>query len=419
METASNRPPNKPIPTGIRSTIFSLLLAAAALANTSPQDSTLIQGINGFGFEMLSRFANRDTTGNILLSPLGLSSALTLVANGAKGNTAAEIRGMLGQTAIDPATVTGFHAKALSALVDSSSGVYCRFSNSIWWKQSLPVEKTYLDANTRPFRAHMQAIDLPGPRGMEIVNGWVSKETRNRIPKLLGTPLASDASMALAQAMFFRGYWAGGLWSVTDGVGFKGQDGTVSECRMLLLQPFGEHSRRFARLDSLRILELPYGDSLYSMVLVTPDSGRRSQDLVAGLTPDIWDVWLDFLRPHTGVVASFPAFSITTDGSLDSTLAELGMQSVFDRAGADFSPMSRDRALSLSLVTHSTAIEVDVERNKNIKRIQGRHRAMWSGKVTRVSESFRADRPFLFAVRERRSGLIVLLGLVRDPGRKG
>ena len=152
--------------------------------------------------------------------------------------------------------------------------------------------------------------------------------------------------------------------------------------------------------------ELPYGGSAFSMVVIVPHDDTRG--VLAGLDAAAWDAVVAGLRPTTVDLISIPKFELTHDAVLNEALKEMGMGRAF-RPGADFSRMSPvGDNICIDFVRQKTFIEVDEEGTR-------------AAAVTAVGIGLRsftgivADRPFVFAIRERLSGTMIFMGLVEDP----
>lgn len=152
--------------------------------------------------------------------------------------------------------------------------------------------------------------------------------------------------------------------------------------------------------------ELPYGGGAYAMVVVIPHGDAR--DFAATLDADAWQGILESLEPTEVDRLAIPRFTLSWDGYLNDALKAMGMEVAFD-GRADFTGMSPvGDQLCIDFVRQKTFIEVD-ERGTRAAAVTavGIGPTSFTGLI--------ADRPFVFAIRERLSGTILFTGLVGDP----
>jgi serpin B len=156
-------------------------------------------------------------------------------------------------------------------------------------------------------------------------------------------------------------------------------------------------------------VELPYGGEAFSMVVVLPQGATSARDFAAALDADAWDAIVEGLGAGNLALLGLPKFTLTYDTYLNDALQAMGMGVAFG-PGADFTARSPIGAeLCISFVRQKTFIQVDV---------RGTRAAAVTAvgiSVTSLPPSFVADRPFLFAIRERLTGTILFVGLVEDP----
>jgi len=172
---------------------------------------------------------------------------------------------------------------------------------------------------------------------------------------------------------------------------------------------------RYAQIDELQVLQLPYvGDEL-SMVILLPRALDGIRQIEQGLTGENLAKWLDNLREQE-VFVSIPKFKMTSKFSLQTVLAQMGMAQAFTGA-ADFSGMTGRRDLFISAVIHQAYVDVNEE---------GTEAAAATGVVMRLTSMgpdrtpvFRADHPFIFMIRDNTSGSILFFGRVMSPQTKG
>jgi serpin B len=156
-------------------------------------------------------------------------------------------------------------------------------------------------------------------------------------------------------------------------------------------------------------IELPYLGGQLAMLLIVPVRGqfadftssfdwRRLESIVEQLTPRVLQV-------------SVPRFQFSTDGTLDDALSDLGMGVAFDADAGDFGRITGDERLTISDVSHATYVSVDEEGSDG----DAVTVVPPVGEATTTASSIVVDRPFLFVVRDRTTGLVIQIGRVVEP----
>jgi len=149
------------------------------------------------------------------------------------------------------------------------------------------------------------------------------------------------------------------------------------------------------------------------MLVLLPEKVDGLADLETKLTADNYRNWTARLASQN-VVVTLPRFKTTSQFQLAHTLQALGMRSAYDPQTADFSGMTESKDLFISAVIHKAFVDVNEE---------GTEAAAATGVVMVRSAAirpmkpviFRADHPFVFLIRDNRSGIILFLGRVVDP----
>ena len=145
------------------------------------------------------------------------------------------------------------------------------------------------------------------------------------------------------------------------------------------------------------------------MIVVVPRQGSSVDSLVAQMDAPAWDALLAGLHEASGIV-QIPKFRLEWKGSLQPSLIDMGMGIAFDGGRADFTGISRDGGLAISTVDQKTFVKVDEEGTE-----AAAVTAVGITTTSAPSPLLRADRPFLFAIRERFSGTLLFIGKMAVP----
>lgn len=388
--------------------------AAADPAAIAP----LSAGLDRFGGELYLRVAtNTDNTDrNVALSPSSIGAALLMTRAGARTTTLAELDRVLhlegvaadaGQNAIDQAlasrntTVKGINGEQLTVRLSTA--------NSAWAQRGYPIDATYLDALSKWYGAGLFTVDYTADAAgaRDSINAWVSERTAQKIPELIPVGvLDAMTRLVLTNAIYLKASWAQPFdtRATTDGP-FTKLDGTTVTARFM----HRTDPLRYASGDGWRMVELPYAGDALAMDVIVPDTGRFAaveRTLAGGIAPFVTGL------ADTEVRVTIPRFTFRTQVELSSALQALGITQLFDPTLADLSGITTAERLYVSDVLHEAYLAVTEE---------GTEAAAATAVVIKASaapaktEAVTADRPFLFAIRDRATGAVLMLGRVLDP----
>lgn len=357
-----------------------------------------------FAFELFREVCEANPDGNLMISPLSVSYALGMTLNGSAGTTLDAFRKVLHLEALTDQEVNESYRDLMGQLQDLDPRVEFSIANSIWYKEGYPVLQDFIDVNQEYFDAAVRELDFTDPASVDIINGWIEEKTNDLIRDMLDY-IPSDAVMYLVNALYFNAKWKyefdpedtyEGLFNANsgpvDGVDYMTQEGN-----------FNYHDG-----DGFMALELPYGDSAYSMLVLLPDEGIRPDGLTSVLDMNLLEGW--FQQPSVRKVrVELPKFKYGFKNLLNDPLIELGLGVAFG-GGADFSRILPGGGLYISRVIHQTFIDVMEEGT------EAAAATIVELRETAVNmDFFRADRPFLYLIRENSSGSVIFMGRVDDP----
>lgn len=372
-----------------------------------PADVTaLTKGNNEFAFALYKKLAEKE--GNVFFSPYSISSALGMTYAGARGPTAEEMAKVLGITTLGE-KVHPANAE-LARRLKSSGGkdkVEFHIANALWGQQGMSFLPDFLNLTKRHYNGGFRELDFMGDTegARKTINGWVGEQTRDKIPELLKRDtVTSNTKLVLTNAIYFKGNWARNFdpKETKDGIFYRSPTDKVTV-------PFMKQTAdlRYAEVADAQVLELPYTGNGFSMVVVLPRKAEDIGDVEAALCGGAIDHCLA-KAGECEVEVILPKFKLRVPVALGPPLKELGMRKAFD--DADFSGLTGSREFQISAVIHEAFIALD---EKGTEAAAGT--AVDVGNNAKLVVAFRADRPFLVAIRHRETGCIVFFGKVADP----
>ncbi len=369
-------------------------------------ERSLVSAGNHFALDLFRTVAAEEE-GNVFISPLSASMALGMAMNGARGQTQDEMRTTLGFGALTMPDVNQGYQSLIELLLGLDKTVDVRLANSVWYRQTFPFEASFLETSKTFFGAEVQGLDFASPASVDVVNQWASEATAGKIDKIL-EEIADEDIMYLLNAIYFKGSWRAQFDRLrTHAAPFRGADG-VSRTVPLMHR---EGMYRFYQTHEYSAIDLPYGNGAFVMTAVLPSIDGDIDAFVDSLDAARWQEItsrLDGLSEGKTFVW-LPRFRVTYEKTLNDVLKALGMQLAFEKF-ADFKALSPVDGVYISEVLQKTFVEVNEE---------GTEAAAVTNvgvSVTSGPPTFRADRPFVFAIRERFSNTILFIGKIAKLG---
>lgn len=397
-------------------TVIALIIGVSACKKESTKDKFSVltltakelqkaEADNKFTFNLLKQVAAAEpSTNNLMLSPLSVSMAIAMTSNGSKGQTLSDIGNAMQFKDFTEAEINSYYQKIIKSLPELDSRVNLTIANSIWYRNSFTVLPAFISTNTTHYNAKVSALDFANPTSKNTINNWVSEQTKGKIPTIIDN-ISSDMVMYLINAVYFKGTWKSQFDKSKTA---KGTFNLTDEHKIQTDFMYGEGIKLRTAVDQkVSIYELPYGNDIYSMVVVLPKVGVQLEDIIENIDGNKWKNWMADLSNVSHTI-KMPKFKFSYEKTLNETLAGLGMSNAFSNA-ADFTRINESGGLKISEVKHKTFLDVNEE---------GTEAAAVTSvgmALTSLPQSILIDRPFMFAIRERHTGLILFAGLVNNP----
>ena len=396
--------------TGCATKVQAADLMEGVKANTVPgkaADDAFAQSQMRLAVDLFQSSVLESKDENVLISPLSIQLALAMTANGADGNTKAEMEALLGGE-ISLEDLNEYLYSYVNNL-PSAEKYKLQIANSIWFRDDegrLQVEKGFLQKNANYYgaQAYKAAFD---DQTLKDINNWVKDHTDGMIDSILDQ-IDEDAVMYLINALVFDAEWQH-VYDKSDV--YKGKFTNIGGTEKQVDMMHSEESVYLQDENAIGFMK-PYSGSKYNFAVLLPNEGIDIYEYIAGLTGE---ELLDTLStPQLGMVmATLPKFSYEYELTMNDVLKELGMPSAFSGDTADFSKMahsSRDN-IYIGDVLHKTFISVDELGTK-------------AGAVTKVQMNDESapmsewvvtlNRPFVYMIIDNKTNLPVFIGTVMD-----
>jgi serine protease inhibitor len=336
---------------------------------------------------------------------LSVSMALGMTYNGSAGATEEAMRTTLGYPTLTTKEMNESYRNLAELLTHLDPGVQFDLANSIWFRLGYPPQAEFTTVCGDYFDALVRELDFGLPGAADTINDWVAENTQGKINEIVDKPINPFTVMFLLNAIYFKASWTYQVdKNRTTYAYFTLPDGSRTLCRMMEQRGFyaGISNKDFQAVD------LPYGNGRFSMTILLPVPGMHVDSLIAKLDPETLSAWFgSFSSDSTNVY--LPRFTLEYERNLNEVLKVLGMAIAFGGA-ADFSKMYGEGGVFIDKVKHKTYLQVDEEGTEAA--------AVTLVEMTRGDtdyDGFRADRPFIFMIRENQSQTILFIGKIVDP----
>lgn len=345
---------------------------------------------------------------NLCISPASAMWALAMTANGAEGNTAKQMYAALGYpTAAKQRAAFNTLQKSSIETAENNEKAVVNIANSIWIKNTIKIKEPFTATNELFYDAEVRHTAFDDAAIAEI-NNWCSEKTNGKIKSILNESNPATLLM-LINALYLNAKWATPFnKELTKKAPFTKADGEVVEVDMM-------HQERQATYYGDEIMQIairPFMYNEYSMMLVLPREGvtiEQTADALADRYEQIDAERVDCLL-HLGM----PKFKNEFGTSLKTTLQAMGMEDAFTDK-ARFDGISKT-PLRIDDVVQKTYIAVDEE---GAEAAAITYVALCGMSMMRPQEAVTMimDRPFIYTIRDNRSGDILFMGKVGNPNK--
>jgi serine protease inhibitor len=406
-----------------RERLLALILAALSAAPTHaalpigaapPADAAAAD--NAFGFRLLNAMQKAAPTDNVVLSPVSAALALSMVLNGASGQTQNEMRATLSLGERDLDAINAANAQLIKIIRTPARDVTLSVADSLWVNsRRATLRGDYQARMQAAYDAEISDLDFAAPNAAARINDWASRETHGRISKLIDRLDAADLALLL-NAVYFKGQWTHKF----DKAQTQPRDFTLAGGAAKQVPRMAQSGRfEYFEAGDLQAIRLPFGDGDLAMQVLLPATSSSLGALEKDLTPEHWKDWQARYALRPGRI-ELPRFELQALYRLNEPLQTLGMLRAFQPDGSQLTemlaPPSQPGAgrFFISSVLQSVFWRVDEEGSEAAAVTSIGIRA---AAVVRQPPPFQmvVDRPFFCAIEDRRSGALLFVGAIFDP----
>ena len=384
------------------SIIFSILLVCA----NAQSQTNIVNNNNEFAYKIFKQLVKTDTT-NVFISPKSISTALSMAYDGAKGQTAKEMRKVLSFSKSQVQSHKEF-CELLNFYSTQNSDLF-KIVNSAVTQEKFAFLDSYI-SSLKDYNALIKTADFVNPVNREAarreINKWVEENTNNKIRDLVDENSLDDMTrLVLLNAIHFKADWKFAFDpKQTRQMLFFGTNRQYITSYMHIREKLN-----FYKSDELIMLELPYKDDKAHMYVLLPNQETQIDDFCLNLDYTKFCELKNNLSERL-VDLQIPKFTIESKYKLKEQLIALGMPQAFSGA-ANFKKMNGKKNLMIDNVIHQTFIEVDEVGTE----AAGATAVVVRQKSAPQAEYVNCNRPFVFVITEKEKGSILFVGKFNNP----
>lgn len=375
----------------------------------SADEQALIQTSNDFTFDLFKTIHQNQADENIFISPLSIDIALTMTVNGASEDTKSVMKETLGLENLNDEQANEAIKELTALLLDMDKKVALSVANSIWYRNIFTLKNGFSELIQSYYDGTIEGLNFDSPTAKDDINQWVENKTQGKIKDLISQIKASDV-MFLVNAIYFKADWQQQFdKDQTRESMFTLENGSQVPVQMMFTEE-AEVSRYKHSL--FQLVEIPYGNGQFNMVILLPNEGKTTQDVMNALNGEDLSEWIaqaDSITPELYL----PRFKMEFKMNLKDPLTEMGMGLPFteDAEFHNFFNENIGEKLFIDRVIHQSFIEVNEE---------GSEAAAATAVVIGLESAnldniVRVDHPFVFLIRENHTGAILFAGKMMEP----
>ena len=371
---------------------------------------------NTFAIDMYQQIAKEpdQQDKNIFFSPFSMHVAFSSAYEGARGETASQMEDVFGFYS-DEDLRHEYVLQTMSSLNPDDPHTILETANSLWSSKEYKLYDEYVNTVRTVYSADVGALDFANDaeNSAARINEWVKDNTHDKINKIIDKKdITLDLIAVLINAVYFKGMWINQFDpNSTLKETFWLDDGSTIKTDLMHLQSVFGH----AEVDNIQVLEMSYEGERLSMLVFLPLDRHGLSQLEGLMSAEKMYGWWQHVQP-TEVKVTLPKFTAETRYNLVDMLSNMGMPLAFDTEGADFSGMADIQTLPGNLYvgrsTHAAFVQVNEEGTEAA--------AVTAIDMLADSEPppvlhFNANHPFIFAITDNESGLILFMGRFMAP----
>ena len=399
------------------------MLSESEPINLTPEQRAFAYDNNQFALNFLNTVNETDRSGkSFIYSPLSITYVLGMVNDAATGLTEKELEETLGFHEGGIQAVNDYCKKLIDGLPKVDDKVTLNIANAIFLNKSFTLKPQFTQDMQTYYDAKAEALDFKAPETLDHINGWCSEKTNGMIPTILDKIDPAIISYLL-NAIYFKADWA----SKFDPQNTKDETFTTENGNSSTKIPMMHQNVliKYMKNNTYSAIEMPYGNGLWNMVVMMPEEGKNTDDIINhlkmfGVYPMLYDdidgsldTWV--FGPYE-VDLKLPRYETSSDtddleDGLIGLMKKMGIKRAFDDALAEI-PNMCELPVYIEMMRQKAKIKVNEEGSEAAAvTVAGvTNESMGSEPKEYPKATFHANRPFVYVIREASSGVILFVG---------
>ncbi|CAF4717061.1 unnamed protein product [Rotaria sp. Silwood1] len=383
-----------------------------------------------FGYKVYSTVCQRNYNQNVFLSPASIALAMAMCTVGARQETLNQMLRVFDASSIEHLTKTAEKIMHIFSIADYDTQVQLKLVNRLYAQKAYTLQQDYLSLVQSSFKADIKLEDFENDSAdvVQTINAWVEEQTNKLIQNLLSkNDVSQDTRLIIVNCIYFRGTWVEQFeeYSTNQNADFHEVNGQVSKIQLM----YQKEKFNYAENDYLnvQIAHLPYKSDNYDVefvfTIILPKQGISLDEVEQKLTsqPDLMQqVLSDKNTTRKKLLLYIPKFKMEAKFELNDVLIQLGMINAFSESKADFTGIVSEQddrnGLYISKVIHKAFIDVN-ELGSEAAAATAVTMTFGCALIHEEEQpiEFKADRPFLFFIRENRQNIVLFSGKFVSP----
>ncbi len=354
---------------------------------------------NTFAINLFNKTNGMDSR---VISPLSVTGLMTILANGADGDTRQEILNTLGWTGASMEEINEIYGLLVKQAGVIDPSVTVNVADYVAVNKDNKIKDEYASVVRDWFKAEVENLDFTSQKSAGVINNWCSKHTDGMIPRIIDN-VDPGAVAYLMNAIYFNGSWTDKFDAKNTKLErFQGYTRDIKKVKMMHRND--EYS--YTANGTYSAVRLPYGNGSFAMTVLLPDEGKSIDDMMRVVNAkEIAN--LGRTMENCKVDLKLPKFTTEAEQPLNDVISSLGAPTMFKQS-ADFSKLA-DGNMFVSKMFQKAKIEVSEEGTKAAA-VTAAIMTMSALAPEPRQVEFHADRPFVYIISESSTGAIYFIG---------
>lgn len=367
----------------------------------SRSETETIERTQNFAWNLL-RAVDEQEPGNFMISPLSTALNLSMLANGAEGETLDQIIEALDIDADNVADINSYAKKLMAGITDVDNSTDIQIANALFFRQNINIFSDFKNSLSKWYDADVLSI---GSNQTGVISNWISNKTKGKITNLLSSEEEANAEFAVVNALYFDAIWESPFYesaTIQDVFHSKGGDcKAYFMCKYETIDIWQDEKFAIGRLD--------FGNSAFSIYFLLPHEEYQLDDVMPTLDDDLIS---SLERESLLVKLRVPKFKLDSRVDLINPLKSCGIVDAFDGNNANFGLLS-DQDTYINLMRQGCNFSIDETGVVAVVATASTGETTAPGPIVEDGE-FYIDRPFIFMIRENSSNMWLFMGKVEN-----